>query len=41
MYNIGVIGDYESICGFSAAGFRIYPVETGRQAADALHTLAG
>ena len=32
MYRIGVIGDYESICGFSAVGFDIFPVETAEQA---------
>ena len=32
MYNIGVIGDYDSICGFSALGFDIFPVETFDQA---------
>ena len=40
MYSIGVIGDYDSICGFSAVGFRVFPVETGEQAKVALHTLA-
>ena len=41
MYNIGVIGDYESICGFSAIGFSIFPVESVEQAKKELKTLAG
>lgn len=27
MYRIGVIGDYDSICGFSALGMDTYPVK--------------
>lgn len=27
MYKIGVIGDYDSICGFAALGLDIYPVD--------------
>ena len=41
MYNIGVIGDYDSICGFSAVGFTIFPVESAEQARKELKTLAG
>ena len=41
MYNIGVIGDYDSICGFSAVGFSIFPVESVEQARKELRTLAG
>jgi V/A-type H+-transporting ATPase subunit F len=41
MYNIGVIGDYDSICGFSAVGFSIFPVESVEQAAKELKALAG
>lgn len=40
MYNIGVIGDYVSICGFSAVGFKIFPVESVEQARKTLKTLA-
>jgi len=40
MYNIGVIGDYESICGFAAAGFDIFPVESVEQARAKLKALA-
>jgi len=38
--NIGVIGDYDSICGFSAVGFHIFPVESAEQAKKALRKLA-
>ena len=41
MHNIGVIGDYDSICGFSALGFDIFPVESAEQARKELRTLAG
>jgi len=41
MRNIGVIGDYDSICGFSAIGFSIVPVETVEQARKELKALAG
>lgn len=40
MYNIGVIGEYDSICGFSAVGFSIFPVESAEQARKTLKTLA-
>ena len=40
MHNIGVIGDYDSICGFSAVGFDIYPVESVEQAIKKLKALA-
>ena len=40
MANIGVIGDYDSICGFSALGFDIFPVESAEQARRELKTLA-
>lgn len=36
MYDIGVIGDYDSICGFSAVGFHIFPVESVEQAREEL-----
>ena len=39
MYNIGVIGDYDSICGFSALGFDIFPVESAEQAKKDLKSL--
>ena len=41
MHKIGVIGDYDGICGFSAAGFDIFPVESLEQARKTLKTLAG
>ena len=40
MYSIGVIGDYDSICGFSAVGFDIFPAESAAQAGKSLRTLA-
>ena len=40
MYDIGVIGDYDSICGFCAVGFSIFPVEAVEQARKELKTLA-
>ena len=40
MYKIGVIGDYDSICGFSAVGFSIFPVVSAEQAAKELKSLA-
>ena len=41
MYSIGVIGDYDSICGFSAVGFDIFPVDSVEQARKKLKALAG
>ena len=41
MYNIGVIGDYDSICGFSAIGFDIRPVDCAEQASRELKAMAG
>lgn len=40
MYKIGIIGDYESICGFAAPGADIYPVKDLRQAREELERLA-
>ena len=40
MYNIGVIGDYDSICGFSAVGFDIFPVDSAEQAKKELKIMA-
>ena len=40
LYNIGVIGDYKSICGFSAVGFDVFPVESAAQAKRELKRLA-
>ena len=40
MYNIGVIGDYDSICGFSALGFDIFPVVSSDMARKELKALA-
>ena len=39
MNDIGVIGDYDSICGFSAVGFDIFPVESTEQAGKELRAL--
>ena len=39
MYKIGVIGDYDSICGFSAMGFTIAPVTSTREAKEQLSTM--
>lgn len=41
MYSIGVIGDYDSICGFAALGLDIYPIESAEQAEKVLKMLAG
>lgn len=40
MYKIGVVGDYDSICGFAALGFDIYNAETEEQAKDRVKSLA-
>jgi len=40
MCSVGVIGDYDSICGFSAVGFSIFPVESVEQARKELRILA-
>jgi len=39
MYKIGVIGDYDSICGFSAMGFSIAPVNSIQEAGKKLDTM--
>lgn len=39
MCDIGVIGDYDSICGFSAVGFNIFPAESLEQAKKELKKL--
>ncbi|MDL2237523.1 V-type ATP synthase subunit F [Christensenellaceae bacterium OttesenSCG-928-K19] len=39
MYRIGVIGDYDSICGFSALGMDIFPVDDTEQARKKLREL--
>jgi V/A-type H+-transporting ATPase subunit F len=39
MYRIGVIGDYDSICGFSALGMDIYPVKDVEDAKKKLKVL--
>lgn len=41
MYKIGVIGDYDSICGFAALGLDIYPANTLDEAHELLVRLAG
>jgi V/A-type H+-transporting ATPase subunit F len=40
MYRIGVIGDYDSICGFSALGMDIFPVKDVDEAKKKLKKLA-
>lgn len=40
MYKIGVIGDYDSICGFSALGLDTYPVKDLDEAESVLKKLA-
>ena len=40
MYKIGVIGDYDSICGFAALGLDNYPVESLEEAEVTLKKLA-
>ena len=41
MYKIAVIGDYDSIYGFSTLGLSICPVKTREEAKDMLQQLAG
>ena len=40
MYKIGVIGDYDSICGFAALGIDIYPANSLDEAKSSLKSLA-
>lgn len=40
MYKIGVIGDYDSICGFGALGMDIFPVSTVEAGEKTLRNLA-
>lgn len=40
MYKIGVIGDYDSICGFAALGLDIFPEEDAGAAEATLEQLA-
>ena len=40
MYKIGVIGDYDSVFGFSAVGFDVFPVVSAEQAGKELKALA-
>lgn len=40
MYKIGVIGDYDSICGFAALGLDIFPTEDLESAKQTLARLA-
>lgn len=40
MYRIAVMGDYESICGFAAMGFEIFPEDNASKAVEALRRLA-
>ncbi len=39
MYRIGVIGDYESICGFAALGIDIYGADSIEDAEKTLKNL--
>jgi len=40
MHNIGVIGDYDSVFGFRAVDFDVFPVDTPQQAQQKLDELA-
>ncbi len=40
MHKVAVIGDYDSIYGFSALGLDTFPVETQEEAAEMLSKLA-
>lgn len=40
MYKIGVIGDYDSICGYAALGLDIFPVNSNEDAVKTLKKLA-
>ena len=40
MYRIGVIGDKDSILGFKAVGFDVYPITRSEEARALLHQLA-
>lgn len=40
MYKIGVIGDYDSICGFAALGLDIFPVDSAEDARTTLGRIA-
>ena len=39
MYRIGVIGDFDSICGFYALGLDVFPVQTASEARQQLKKL--
>ena len=41
MYKVAVLGDYDSIYGFSTLGLSICPVKTREEAKDMLQQLAG
>ena len=40
MYKIGVVGDYDSICGFAALGLDVNPAENLQQAQELIKKLA-
>lgn len=40
MYKIGVVGDKDSILGFKALGFDIFPADTAEEASDIIRNLA-
>lgn len=40
MYKIAVLGDYDSIYGFAALGFELFPVSDAPAGTEALHRLA-
>ncbi|MBR0085587.1 MAG: V-type ATP synthase subunit F [Lachnospiraceae bacterium] len=40
MYNIAVLGDYDSIYGFAALGLDTFPVDSREEAVKTLHRLA-
>lgn len=41
MYRVGVIGDKDSVLGFRALGFDVFPAESAEDAETILHRLAG
>lgn len=40
MYRVGVIGDKDSVLGFRAIGFEVFPVASPQEAEEVLHRLA-
>ena len=40
MYKLGVIGDKDSVCGFSAVGLSVFTADTAAEAAAVLRGIA-